>query len=391
VAVGLVGYSFADFLNQIVKNKTTGRKKMLKIKQGGIRLAQAGLVSAAVIAFAGSAVGANFTPELQDLIKKAGAEGKLHVAWSQSTLDGAAGALKIEAGMNKMFGTNIKISFSPGRSMAAMSGKVRAEVAAGQPATSDSYLGSSPFVVPLIKRKVLVAFPYAKMLPGRITPAMVVGDGVAVRFATGFGGVTYNTNLAPYKPTKITDFLKPEWKGKISSTPYAASFDTLTAKGVWGPEKTEDYVRKLAKNIRGLIRCGEGERIATGEIIALVMDCHGRESRVWAAKGAPIAQVLFPEAAIKRQFYLGVPKNSTNKNAAALFAVFLLTKEGQKIVRESWLLDSDLFPESNAAKRTADLEKLGAKFAEGSVAFVNAHPEINKLKKKLVKILKSAK
>ena len=253
---------------------------MLKINQIGVRFAQATLVSAAVIAFTGSVANAGFSTELQDLIKKAGAEGKLHVAWSQSTLDGAAGARKIEAGMNKM---------------------------------------------PLIKRKVLVAFPYAKMLPGRITPAMVEGDNTVVRFATGFGGVTYNTNLAPYKPKKITDLLKPEWKGKISSTPYAASFDTLTAKGVWGPEKTEDFVRKLSKNIRGLIRCGEGERIATGEIIALVMDCHGRESRVWAAKGAPIAQVLFPEAALTRQFYLGVPKNSANKNVAALFAVFLMT------------------------------------------------------------------
>ena len=364
---------------------------MLEIKQIGVRFAQATLVSAAVIAFTGSVTNAGFTPELQDLIKKAGAEGKLHIAWSQSSLDGAAGARKIEAGMNKMFGTNIKISFSPGRSMAAMSGKIRAEVAAGQPATSDTYLGSSPFVLPLVKRKVLVAFPYTKMLPGRITPAMVEGDGTAVRIATGFGGVTYNTKLAPSKPEKITDFLKPEWKGKISSTPYAASFDTLTAKGVWGPEKTEDYVRKLSKNIRGLVRCGEGERIATGEIIALVMDCHGREGRLWASKGAPVTQILFPEAAIKRQFYLAVPKNSARRNAAALFTVFLMTKEGQKLVLETWLLDSDLFPESNAAKRTVDLEKRGAKFAEGSIAFVAAHPEINKLKRKLVKILKSAK
>lgn len=346
----------------------------------------------AVVSFAASgAFAADFSPELQDLIKKANAEGKLHLAWSQSSLGGAAGARKVEAAMNKMFGTNIKISFSPGRSMAAMSGKIRAEVAAGQPATSDTYLGSSPFALPLIKRKVLVAFPYTKMLPGRITPAMVEGDSTAVRFATGLGGVTYNTKLAPSTPKKITDFLKPEWKGKIASTPYAASFDTLTAEGVWGPKKTEDYVRKLSKNIRGLIRCGEGERIATGEIIAIVMDCHGQTARAWAARGAPVAQVLFPEAAIKRQFYLAVPKNSAHKHAAALYTVFLMTKEGQKLVYETWLMDSDLFPESHSNKRVADLEKRGAKFAEGSIAFQAAHPEINKLKKTLVKILKSAK
>jgi ABC-type Fe3+ transport system substrate-binding protein len=364
---------------------------MLNIKLAGLRFAQAAVVSAAVITLAGSPAQAEFSAELQDLIKKAGAEGKLRLTWSQSSLGGAAGARKLEAGMNKKFGTKIEISFSPGRSMAGMSAKVRAEVAAGQPATADTYLGSSPFALPLVKRKVLIAFPYAKMLPGRITPAMVEGGNTFVRIATGFGGVTYNTKLAPYKPTKITDFLKPEWKGKIVSTPYAASFDTLTANGVWGPEKTEDFVRKLSKNIRGLNRCGEGERIATGEIIAIVMDCHGRDGRLWAMKGAPVAQILFPEAAIKRQFYLGVPKNAVNPNAAALFAVFLMTKEGQKLVYETWLLDSDMFPESNASKQTVALEKRGAKFAAGSIAFVAAHPEINKLKKKLVKILKSKK
>lgn len=350
------------------------------------------LAAAALVSFAASAASAaDMSPALQDLIKKAQAEGKLHLSWSQSTLSGAKGARAAETAMNKLFGTNIKISFSPGRSMAAMSGKIRAEAAAGQPATSDIYLGSAPFVLPLIKRKVGMAFPYTKMLPGRITAAMVEGDGTAVRFATGFGGVTYNTKLAPYKPTKITDFLKPEWKGIIASTPYAASFDTLTANGVWGPEKTQDYVRKLAKNIRGLIRCGEGERIATGEIVALVMDCHDHDANAWAARGAPVAQALFPEAAIKRQFYLVVPKNSANKHAAALFAVFMLSEEGQKHAHKTWLMDSDLFAGSNAHKKTAALVAKGAKFAEGSVAFSAAHPEINKLKKTLVKILKSKK
>ncbi|MDC0033887.1 extracellular solute-binding protein, partial [Alphaproteobacteria bacterium] len=320
-------------------------------------------------------------------------EGKFHSSWSQSSLGGTNGARQIEAGMNKMFGTNIKITFSPGRSMAGMSAKIRAEAAAGTPATSDIYLGSSPFALPLIKRKILIAYPWTKLLPGRITAAMVEARGAVIRVATGLSGVTYNTKLAPggKAPTSLSDFLGPAWKGKIASTPYAASFDTLSANGVWGKEKTVNYVKKLAKNIRGLIRCGEGERIATGEIIALVMDCSGQTAEEWAAKGAPIAQFLSPEAAIKRHFYLGVPTNSSNKFAAALYAVFLLTPEGQKIVWKNWHLDSDLFPESNIGKQVRGMEKKGAKFAEATIAFQKAHPEINKIKKTIVKILKSAK
>ncbi len=341
----------------------------------------------------GQSMAADFTPELKDLIKKANAEGKFHSSWSSSSLGGVKGARQIEAKMNKMFGTKISFSFSPGRSMAAMSAKIRAEAAAGRPATSDVYLGSSPFTLPLIKRKVLLTYPWKKFLPGRITSAMVEGGGTVVRIATGLGGVTYNSDKVPAGkvPTRMSDFLDPFWKGKIASTPYAASFDTLSANGVWGPEKTTAYIRKLSKNIRGLLRCGQGERIANGEFIALVMDCHGQTARLWAKRGAPIKQALLVDAAVKRHFYLGVPNNSAHKASAALYAVFLMTPEGQKAVWQNWLLDSDLFPKSNIRKRVLALEKKGAKFAEATIGFQKAHPEINKNKKTLVKILKSKK
>ena len=75
-----------------------------------------GLAAIAVLSFAASgALAADFSPELQDLIKKANAEGELQLSWSQSTLGGASGAREAETEMNKLFGTNIKVSFSPGR------------------------------------------------------------------------------------------------------------------------------------------------------------------------------------------------------------------------------------------------------------------------------------
>ena len=315
----------------------------------------AGLTSFTVagVFLASTSLAANLSPELRDLVAKAKSDGKLHMSWSSSTLGGAAGAKKFQAGINKMFNTDLKFSFSPGRSMAGMSAKIRAEVAAGQPATSDIYIGTAPFVLPLLKRKVLIKHPWTKYLPVRIPSDISEGGGAVLRIATDAQGVTYNSKLIPTKkkPTKLTDFLDPVWKGKIASTPYAAGFDTLSAHNVWGPAKTIDFVKKLATQIRGLIRCGEGERIATGEIIALVMDCNGQSSRLWKDKGASIDQMLPIDAAIKRHFYLGVPTNSTHKAAAALYAVFLATKEGQKLVWETWKVDADVFPESNIRKR----------------------------------------
>ena len=58
------------------------------------------------------------------------------------------------------------------------------------------------------------------LVPDRITDQSTEQDGQLVRVYSGMSGVTYNTRLAPMKPTTLADFLRPEWKGKIASTPY---------------------------------------------------------------------------------------------------------------------------------------------------------------------------
>jgi len=160
---------------------------------------------------------------------------------------------------------------------------------------------------------------------------------------------------------------------------------------MWGPKKTIEFVRKLSTQIRGLMRCGEGERIATGEVLALVMDCSGQDALKWSSKGAPIAQMLPLDAAQKRFYYMAVPKNARSKSAAALFAVYVMTEEGQKLLWDTWKVDLDAFPASRQRLRVAAAEKLGAKFTGATIAFMVAHPEIRATKKTLVKILKSAK
>ncbi len=143
---------------------------------------------------------------------------------------------------------------------------------------------------------------------------------------TGLSGATYNSALAPMKPTTLEDFLKPQWKGKIASTPYAAGFDILLAEDVWGKEKTVNYVRALSQQITGLIRCGEAERIATGEYLALVMDCTGQDALQWKEKGAPLEQMMPLDAAQQRYYYFAIPKNAQHPNAAKLYTLFMMTR-----------------------------------------------------------------
>ena len=94
----------------------------------------------------------------------------------------------------------------------------------------------------------------------------------------------------------------------------------LYAADVWGKERTVEYVTKLSSQITGLIRCGEAERIATGEYLALVMDCTGQDALQWQEKGAPVGQMMPLDAAQQRYYYFAIPKNAQHPNAAKLYS-----------------------------------------------------------------------
>ena len=88
------------------------------------------------------------------------------------------------------------------------------------------------------------------------------------------------------KPVTLEDFLKPAWKGKIASTPYAAGFDILLGRGRLGQgEDRQLRARACRSRSPASIRCGEAERIATGEYLALVMDCTGQDALAVAGEG----------------------------------------------------------------------------------------------------------
>ena len=317
-----------------------------------VALALAGLI----VSFH-SSLAADFTPELKALIAAAQKEGELRLTFGEGSAGGEAGAVRFEKGLNEMFGTNIKLVFTPGPSMPAMASQITTLNAAKQPSPSDVYVGWSRHYPALYKRKVLQSFEWTKFLPGRITPEMVELDGAAVKFATSIPGVYYNTKLSPYKPQRLSDFLKPEWKGRIASTPYAANFDVLGGNGFWGPEKTVAFAHALTEQIAGLIRCNETERLATGEFLALVINCSGRDIDELARKGAPVANVTPLDFMARNYTYFGVPKNAPHPNAGALYVTYVMTQEGQKIMWETWGADLDLFPDSNMHKDVAAIEK----------------------------------
>ncbi|HWF94914.1 MAG TPA: extracellular solute-binding protein [Xanthobacteraceae bacterium] len=326
-------------------------------------------------------------PALKELAAAAGREGGITLGWGQSALGGTQGAARFQAAMNKAFGTNIRITFLPGPDMARVVNQVATEFSAGQRSHVDLVLGAAPQIAPVVKVDLFEPVDWTRYLPGRITAEMTELDGKVIRIATGLSGVTYNSQLAPMQPRVLDDFLRPEWKGKIASTPYAAGLDVLLADDVWGKQKTVSYVRALTKQIAGMTRCGETERIATGEYLALVMDCTGQDALLWQEKGAPVAQLMPLDAAQQRYYYFAVPKNAQHPNAAKLFAVFLLTPEGQALVYDTWKIDLHFMPGSKMGAMIADYQRRDVKFKEVTTQWWSEHPEIDASRSELIKIL----
>ena len=345
------------------------------------------VAGALVVLACAAAQAQEVTPALKDLVAAANSESALTLSWSPSTYDGAQGAARFQAAMNKMFGSNVRINFVPGADMARIGNQLATEYSAGQKAGIDIMLGAAPQMVPLVKLDIFQSVDWRHYLPSRIDAGMMEFDGKLIRVATGLTGATYNSNLAPMKPATLDDFLKPQWKGKIASTPYAAGFDVLLASDVWGKQKTVDYVEKLSHQIAGLIRCGEAERIATGEYLALVMDCTGQDALQWQAKGAPLAQMMPLDAAQERYYYFGVPKNAQHPNAAKLYALFMLTEEGQKLSYDTWKIDLHTMPGSRMGQMVDDFSKRNVKFKEVTAEWYLRHPEIDAAKSELIKII----
>src|SRR5262249_27238882 len=146
---------------------------------------------------------------------------------------------------------------------------------------------------------------WTKLLPGRVTPEIAEANGLALRVSSRFPGILYNKQTSPEigKIASLNDLLKPEFKGKFSTNPDLAGFDVLI--GNWGYDKAADYIGKFVAQLGGVVPCGSGERIASGEVQALALDCAGTEQNQPRFKDF-LALYIVPDAAQRRYNYLTI-------------------------------------------------------------------------------------
>lgn len=331
----------------------------------------------------------NQTPEIARLIAAARAAGEntLDLSWSQNTVGGTDGAKQLADLVNRTYGLNISVSFTPGPSMTNMAGKVVQETAASQKASTDILLGSESNFAPLTHQPALESYDYTQLSP-RVQSDFLAPDNIGVEFASRVPGISYNTSLVPPQdvPQTLEAALDPRWKGKIASTIDAGSFVVLATRPEWGAPRVTTYVRQLSQQVGGLVRCGETDRLISGEFSMLVMDCGSYETRRQAAQGAPLGEVIPSDAATVGFWYMGVPLTSAHPNLAKLFIGAILSEEGQRIEYSLDYTDNYALPGSQSVAEVDALRAQGVEPLKVDVQFVLSHPEDEALATDVAKI-----
>jgi iron(III) transport system substrate-binding protein len=162
--------------------------------------------------------------------------------------------------------------------------------------------------------------------------------------------VGYNTEKIKREelPTTLDGFADPRWKGRLSleATDSDWMYGTIT---FMGEERGLEFFRKLAA-LKPQMRKGHilvAQLVAAGELPVCLTVYSGNADSI-KAKGGPIDWAAV-EPLVGRPQAIALAKNATHPHAALLFADFVLSPEGQKL-----LADMGRVPSSRAQKTLLD-------------------------------------
>jgi len=330
----------------------------------------------------------DWPPALQKIIAAAKQEGKLTMSTAVNVAGGADGTKAVQAGVAKLFGVTLDASWAPAPSFGPMVAKLMQEFQAGVPASSDIDFAAAPHLGPYIDGALFRKVPWHELWPERIAPTSFERER-SLRFETFLPGILYNVKAAPWAKDiqVIADVLKPEYKGKFATTPYLSGFDALVAQSAWGMAKTTDFVTRMAGQISGVMACSGTDRIASGEVPALVIDCSGSSPNIARYRGVLDTKVP-RDIAMRRYVYMSIPSNAAHPNAAILAALYLVSPAGQHDVALTMDgIDEDDYPETWAHRRVAELRQDGAKFLDVDIGWWKTNATADADFNALVKIL----
>ncbi|HVA14478.1 MAG TPA: extracellular solute-binding protein [Stellaceae bacterium] len=360
-----------------------------------MRWMKSGLVAAALVVLlspaAMSAQTIAIDPALATIIAGAKREGKLLIrSTPASTLAGPEAQHAAQQGIERMFGVDIPIEWSPGAAYGPLAAQLYQEKQAGIAASTDVLALTPPQIVPYLDKGLFRTIDWQAAMPS-LPPDLVEAGGKALRVALSLPNILYNPKAAPWVAdiANAGDLLKPEYKGKFVTTPFLGGFDALLADDVWGVAKTTAYIKQFAGQIAGFASCGSVDRIASGELAALALDCGGGWPNNLRYRGTGlIATKIVSDIAERRYAYITIPTHAAHPNAAILYALYLDSPEGQRRVMADYNgFDLGLYPGSYARKVLDTERAKGVKFTDVTVDWWKTHPHIDREVIDLIKLV----
>jgi ABC-type Fe3+ transport system substrate-binding protein len=262
----------------------------------------------------------------------------------------------------------------------------------GRKSSGDAFAATAVQMAAYVDQGLFRPIDWKKLMPARVTPDLSEANGHMLRYRTVIPAILYNTAEAKWAASIKTfdEVLDPKFKGKFYTTPILAGFDVMLSDEKWGVAGTTERVRKLAKQVGGLAGCEAADRVASGEIPALVLECGNGIPNTSRYRGQNIlASHIIPDTAQKRYNYISIPSHAEHPNAGILYALFIMTPEGQE--KMSWdFMGSDyhVFEGSRTRKYIDELEGSGVKFVDVTYDWWRSHPEIDRVNEGLMKIIR---
>jgi ABC-type Fe3+ transport system substrate-binding protein len=326
---------------------------------------------------------------LQEMVEAARKEGKLALSWGASVVGGSETVQRWSEGFNRLYGLNLEVQWTPGPQFDALTNQIVVEYQAGRPATTDVLINSDANVLPLLDAGAVLPADWTRWAPNVQDPRLVAANGAAVAFAVETPGILFNTNNVPPQtaPRGLRDLLKPEFKGRVATTPNAFGFNRLASDAAWGEQQVVTYVSQLADQVGGLIQCGQTDRVASGEFDLFAYDCGSYLARRWQARGAPVQQVIPEDGAFIGHWYMSVPRHAAHPAAAQLWVNYVLSPEAQAIMYDVAYIGSDLAEGSPVPQEIAALKASGIKFLEVDVEYFRQNSRLGPLAPELARLL----
>jgi ABC-type Fe3+ transport system substrate-binding protein len=266
--------------------------------------------------------------------------------YAPSTLS-PKGAQELAEAFNKKYGLAVEVSYHSAGQMARDVGKIVGMAASGVAPEWDLMVVTDAHHATLWLKKLHQPFDYASL---GVDAKAVDYDRGTISIANQIVLPAYNTKAlrAADVPKRWEDFLDPKWKGGKLGVTDATHHLARLATGVWGENKTLEFVKALSAQEPIIGPMGTLlSRLQLGEILASVTLHDGFVNRGIKA-GAPLAFAKDVEPVISPALQVGVLKGARHANAGALFAAFLTTPEAQ-VIWEKYTGQASAFVAGTAA------------------------------------------